>query len=560
MATESRVVLNPTTMNGGPRIATTTDGNGDEIQKVTLAGLTDGGVLRNIPVTPEGHMEVAIHSPRLPFGSLHAENLTPVMAASGVYGVNTALMKTTTGLSFGTGANTGAVTSENNLLICSTGTTAYSFAMLQSRRRVHYRPGQGIVARFTALFSAPVANSVVVGGVGTAEAGFFFGYNGTSFGILHSTGGVREVHTLTITTASTATNDYVVTLPNGTTANVTATANMTTTRTAYEISKGTFTGYDAEASGSTVVFVAKSAGPVSGSFSLAQTGAIIPAAGTDVETLAGVAPTNTWIAQTDWNGDVMDGSGSESNPSGILLDKTKGNIYQIGVQYLGFGAITFGIETAPSDANNPEFVTVHTIRSPNSRTSVTISQPAFPFTMAAYSSGSSTNVSISVASFAAFIEGNVNNLGPRSCYFNTSAITSSTTVYTPILTIRNGLSYKSRANQIVSHLLSVTGAARSTTGLTTFFLIRDATLTGPTNFAAFSTNSASDIDTGSTRCSFTDAEQVIWVGATGESSDFQFPFIDTEITLQPGETLTLAVRSVTATATCVGAVNMREDQ
>lgn len=552
-----------TTLNPGSSgdVIRTIEENGVKTQVVALAGVNDAGNIAQIPITAEGHLEVAVHSPRLPFGSLHAEALTPVFQVDGVYGINTALVTATTGLSFGTGANSGSNTSSGNKLTCATGTTAYSFATIQSRRRLRYRPGQGVVGRFAGFFSTPAANSIVVAGYGTSESGFFFGYNGTSFGILQSTGGVREIHTLTITTASTATNDYVVTLPNTATVNVTATSNSSTTKTAYEIAQGTYPGWKAEQRGATVIFLSDSAGASGGSFSLAQTGAGTPAAGTDATTLAGVAATNTWIPQASWNGDVMDGSNSTSNPSGATLDPSKGNVYQIGIQYLGFGSISFQIEAAPTNGNNPEFVTVHTIRYPNSSTSVSMSQPSFPFTMAAYSSGSTTNVSVSISSFAGFVEGEKKLIGPRSSYYNNSGVTSTTNAYTPLFTVRNDYSFASRANQAVSNLVSIHGAAKSNTGLTTYYLIKNATLSaGTPNFTQFSTQSSTYWDTAATACTFSSNSQVVWSGTVAESGDFNYAFSDDEITLQPGETVTLAVRSVTATAVCVGSLNMREDQ
>jgi len=54
-------------------------------------------------------------------------------------------------------------------------------------------------------------------------------------------------------------------------------------------------------------------------------------------------------------------------------------------------------------------------------------------------------------------------------------------------------------------------------------------------------------------------DQVIWSTTVAQDGQFAFAFSD-EVTLQPGETVTLAVRSVTATATCVGQLNTREDQ
>lgn len=534
--------------------------DGAEIQEVLIGGVKDNNSASPVSLTPEGHLEVAIHAPTNPFGSVHVEELTPVFQTDAVYGLNTQQVVATTGLSFGTGANSGAVTGANNLFKCETGTTQYSFATLQSRRRLRYRPGQGIVSRFAGFFSTPAANSIIVGGAGTGESGYFFGYNGTQFGILHSTGGVREIQTLTVTTASTATNNYVVTLPDTSTVSITATNNSSTVKTAYEISQGVFPGWKATAIGSTVVFLANSVGDKSGVFTLAQTGAGSPAAGTCVQTLAGAATTDTWYYQTAWNGDRLDGSGGDNNPSGVTLDPTKGNVYQIGIQYLGFGAVAFAIEICPTNSNNPTFVTVHTIKFNNTRTAVTQSQPSFPFTMAAYSAGSTTNVSLSVGSFGGFIEGNRVSIGPRQTYFNNSGITSSTSAYTPIFTVKSNLVFNGRANQVVSRLLSLGGAAKSTTGLTTFFLIKDATLTGTPNFAAWSATSSTLVDTAATGCSFSDNGQVVFTAPIAESANFDINFADTEITMQPGESYTLAVRSVTATATCIGTLNIREDQ
>lgn len=550
--------LNPGT---GGDIIRTIDESNVKTQVVAMAGLADNGRLINVPVTQEGHIEVALHGPRLPFGSIHTENLTPVFQSDGVYGINSFSMITATGLGAGVGSGSGSVTSSGNKLVVSTGTTSLSFASLQSRRRLKYRAGQGVVGRFAGSFSTPVANSYLVAGFGTAESTLAFGYNGTSFGILYSTGGVREIHTFTVTTASTATNDYVVTLPNTATVNVTATNNSSTTRTAYEISQGTFPGWKASAVGATVVFVADSAGNKSGSFSLAQTGAVTPAAGTDAETLTGANPTDTWIPQASWNGDVMDGSDSTSNPSGFNLDPSKNNVYQIHVQYLGAGPLTFYVEATYEDGNQPEFVRVHTINFPNTSTSVSLSQPNFPFLAAAYSAGSTTDISVSIGSFAGFIEGQTKNLGPRVSYDVDTTVTSSTSAYTPIFTVKNALTFQGRPNQAVVYLLDYGGSAKGNANAQTkFYLVRNATLTGPVNYIAASSSSCCHVDIAATGMSDPTRSQKIHAKPLAESADFDYPFSDREITIQPGETVTLCVRSITSTAACTGTLNTREDQ
>ena len=545
--------------NGGDVIRTILK-DGVKTEAVVLMGTQDNSALAFVPATAEGHLEVAVHAPRLPFGSVHTEKLAPVFQGDGVYGVNGFGIVQSTGLAVGTGSGSGSITSVNNKIVASTGTTQYSFASVQSRRRLRYKAGQGVVGRFAGFFTGAVANSILVAGFGTAETTLAFGYNGTSFGILYSTGGVREIHTFTVSTASTSTQPYNVTLPNTAVVNVTATNNGSTTQTAYEISKGTFPGWSAAAVGSTVVFVASSAGNKSGSFTLAQSGAATPAAGSDAETLAGVASTDTWIYQADWNGDVMDGSGSALNPSGFDLDPTKGNVYQIGVQYLGFGSISFQIE-AYNGTNNPEFVTVHTIKYPNTSTSTSLSQPAFPFLAAAYSAGSTTDCSVSIGSYAGFNEGDQVNLGPRTSPSRDSVISSSTTAFVPILTFRNGFVFNGRANQSVIHLLDVNGAAQGNANASTkFYVVRNAELTGPVNFTSWASTSCGFWDVAATGMTTPPNENIVFTRAIGQTNDFGYAFSDREITLQPGETMTLCVKSLSATASCTGGINMREDQ
>lgn len=533
----------------------------DHPMPVKLRGITNNGNNVDTKSTSEGHLEVAIHSPRLPFGSLHTESLTPEFQVDSVYGLNDRELITTTGHAVTPGAaNSGQNTGDNNLFKCSTGTTAYSFASIQSRKRIRYRAGQGIVGRFTALFSAPAADSILVAGLGTAESGFYFGYNGTSFGILYSNGGVREIQTLTITTPSTATDNYNVSLAGNTT-NVTATNNNSTTKTAYEISKGTFPGWRAYARGATVVFISNSVGNKTGTFSIAQSGAVTPAAGSFVETNAGVASNDTWIPQSSWNTDKMDGQGA----SGVTLNPLKGNVFQIHIQYLGFGTINFQIEAAFGN-NNPEFITVHTINYPNNYTSTSLTQPSFPFTMSAYSSGSTTDVSVSCASMAGFIEGVKKLTGPRMTFFieTNGFVGSTSSTYYPLFTIRNEYTHShngttEKANQSIVYPLSLSCSHDDATPIT-FFLIRDATLNGTPSFSRHDAASCIYIDTAATTCSFSRNSQVQFAFALGQSNGGAYSFED-ELSLQPGETLTLAARAVTGTATYViASLNTREDQ
>jgi hypothetical protein len=511
------------------------------LTKAVLSGVTDSGSYRDAAFTGEGHLEVAIHGPRNPFGSLHAESLTPIIQNDAVYGLNTTSILSTTNAS-------GTVTAANSMFVCQTGTTIYGAGSLQSRRRLRYRPGQGIIARFTALFTTPVASSYQIAGLGHPEDGIYFGYKDTTFGILYINRGVREIRTLTVTTASTTTENITVKLNNVDTT-VAVTNSASTVKTAYEIASGTYTGWKAEQIGSTVVFVKDAVGLNSSTFSVTGTTVV----GAFAQTLAGAAVVESFIAQSTWNGDKMNGTGY----SGVTIDPTKLNVFQIGVQYLGAGAITFQVEAAFA-GNNPEWVNVHTMLLPNTLTATTWSNPSFPLTMSAYSAGSTTNLTVKSGSFAGFIEGEKKLVGPRYSYLNSVTTVGSTNLQC-LFTVRNQRIYGGKANQGIVNLVSI-GAALKHTSPCFIYLIKNAVLAGTPNFAVYSVNSLTCFDTAATTCTYASNDQLIWVGLMGDTGDIDFAFSD-EITLQPGETLTVAAKAVTGTPSYVAAsLNTREDQ
>lgn len=523
--------------------STLSDYSDAAITKSVIAGRTDGGSYVNIPATSEGHLEVAIHAPRLPFGSIHTEGLTPVFQTDGVYGINTTNVLSSTNASGGT-------TTTDSAFSCSTGVTIGGAGSLQSRRRLRYRPGQGMVVRYTALFTSPVAASYQIAGVGHPEDGVYFGYVGTVFGILYTNRGVREVQTLTVSTASTTAENITITL-NGAITTVAVTNSGSTLRTAYEISQGVYPYWEAEVVGSTVVFVSQSVGNKAGAFTL--TGATT-AVGTFAETRAGVAVTEEVIAQTDWNVDKMDGTGY----SGIILDKTKFNVYQIGIQYLGAGAITFQIEAAFT-GNNPEWITVHTMRLPNSLIKTTFGNPSFPFTMSAYSNGSSgTNLTVKCGSFAGFIEGEKRTTGPRFSYTASSASVTAV-AFRALFTVRNSRVFSGRTNQSVVNILGLNAALKHNFPCT-IYVFKNATLAGNPNFIQYHTTSCTYLDTAATTCTIANNSLLVWSGTLGDTGNFDHVFTD-ELTLQPGESLTVAAISSSGNPNFVNAsINTREDQ
>lgn len=527
-------------------------------------GQTDNGLFKFVPVSQEGHLETEIHGPLNPFGSVHTENLTPIFQTDAVYGLNSGQVQIPVTVS-----GSGVANGNNNVFRVETGTTIYSQAVIQGVKRLRYRAGQGIVGRFAALFNGGIASSYAIAGFGTASDGVYFGYGNTnnladtSFGILYVRGGVREIKTLTVSTGATSASNCTITL-NGTAFTVPLTAASNIQRTVYEISTYTgYTGWDAyTASPTTVVFIRNSAGTTAGtqSFGAGTTGA----AASIAQTQAGAASTDTFIAQSAWNGDTLDGSNSVNNPSGVLLDPTKGNVYQVGIQYLGFGTITFKIETVAANSNNAKWSTVHTLKLPNTLTSTSFTNPSFPFTMAAYSAGSTTNVGVSVGSYAGFIEGAKMLQGNRFSYFKQLTTVGATNLQA-LFTVMNTRYYQGKANQAVINLLSVSGAIKHTSPVI-YYLIKGGTLQGNPSFDQLATNSASVYDTSATTVTYTTGDQLLWTGHLGDTGELDHHFSNgsfnaEELTLQPGEWITLAAKATTGTPSYVtGSLNTREDQ
>lgn len=462
-----------------------------------IVGETDGGKFLNVPVDTNGHLEVALHSPLNPFGSVHTENLSPVFQTDAVYGINSAQVITTS-------AGTGSYSGNDSMFSVSTGTTIYSQASLQSRRRLRYRPGQGVVGRFTARYTSPSPLSYQIAGFGHAEDGVYFGYKDLAgstpeFGILYTKRGVREVQTLTITTGSSTDENVTVTL-NGVAFSVPVTNSGNIQRTVWEISRYNYTGWRCYPSGATVVFVASDAGNRTGAFTFSGTTAV----GTFSETKAGVSATEQFIPQSEWNGDKLDGTGN----SGVTLDPTKGNVFQINIQYLGFGAIEFKVEIARA-GNNPTWVTVHSINNPNTLTQSNFGNPSFPFTMAAYSAGSTSNLTVESASFAGFVEGKIETRGNRFVYTRGVAATVTTGAYHAIGTILNKLYYGNKASQVVVNIKEFSAHIEDNASGGTVYLIRNGSLVGNPNFQNYSSTSSTEWDTAATSVTFSDNNQVV---------------------------------------------------
>lgn len=439
----------------------------------------------DVTALPVGSELFATHM-RLPqdaFGVSAVVEPVPVIQASFVFGCPAHLWTSYNTL---TGTTT-TVSTGTSVATASTGANAASIAEITSRNRYCYKSGQSLRARFTSLFSLPAVNGFQVVGIGTQD-GYAVGYNGTDFGFLHRRGGVAEVRTLTITTASTTAENVTVTL-DGVATLVAVTNSGNTVTTAREISVGNYSaagpGWDAYQQGSTVIFVARRFGSRVGAYTVAGTTIV----GAFAQTLAGVAPTDTWISQTTWNGDRLDGSSGANNPSGATLNPQRLSVWQVIIPYLGAGNVVLQWQ----DPTTGQWTTCHAFKNPNALTTPTSRNPNYKLWVGAQGAA---NIAASSASMSLFSDGPVVLLGPRVSVPPSFKTNVGNAAEIPIVSVRVNPVYQSEANLGGFLPLVIVVSAQATGNVILRFYL-NATLTG-NNFGAVNAFSSLAYDTAAT--------------------------------------------------------------
>ena len=376
------------------------------------------------------------------FGEPLAISPTAVVQLDGIYGTTTDVIQK---YNNGTGSNAGSV---SGVFQVDTGTTQGGYGVLRSKRFVRYRPGQGVVTRFTAAFTTGVAGSLQFAGFANQENRVAFGWNGNRFGVVRSSGGKATILLMTITTAPNATQTATITL-NGVAYTVTlrnTTAAAAVTAIAERV--GGYGGWLFQQTNGAMLWLAPSLGPMNGRFSFTRTG---NATATFEVKQAGVAQTDNWTYQEDWNVDKLDGSGGiDTNPSGMILDHTKLNVYQIAMRWLGVGVISYAIE----DQASGTMVYVHREHYTNQHTSPHVDNPSFKITYGAYNTTNTTNLTVRGASMYGAIEGTIHlNELTRSWTVSKGSLAQNTVHH--MMTIKNsvvtnGLAGANNGNYVIN--------------------------------------------------------------------------------------------------------------
>ena len=185
------------------RVEISSEFSGEPIH-MQIVGETYSGIQKSVRVTPSSDLSVEIDGSNVSaFGDIITAPNFPIMQFDFVHTLVTAGSMNQVGGAYIT--NTGTAGVNNGRLALTTGTNAAGSSVFISNKTARYRAGQGVTARFTGVWPTNAANSVQIIGMCsptitwtnnatapgqpiTAVAvgdGFFFGYNGTSFGIRH---------------------------------------------------------------------------------------------------------------------------------------------------------------------------------------------------------------------------------------------------------------------------------------------------------------------------------------------------------------------------------------
>ena len=460
------------------------------------------------------------------FGETAVAEPTPVVQLQFPYNINTDIIEKREN-------NAGTITQAGGMAVMQTGASANSAAHMLSILPLKYNSGQGALVRFTAIYTTGVADSIQVAGVGEVGDGLFFGYNGTAFSIDRREAGMPEIQTLSVTTgAVTATGNITINVDS--VAKVVAvTSGDTARQVAVKIADADFSdtglGWSATVDNATIIFKAWSGGDKSGTFTLADTDTT-GTVGTFDETVAGVATTNNWVAQASWSEDVSDGTG----PGGMTLDPTKGNVYQIRYQWLGYGAIEFSVENSATG----DFQLVHRIEYANAKTTPSLQNPTLPLHIMAKNNANTTNLTIKTSSMAGFIEGIESTVGLLRSSENTIGTLGTTEL--PILSIKNKVVYQSTLNRVGMEPEFLSLSTESTKPI--IFRVRlNATLTGTPAFTDIDTsNSVISVDKAAT--GLTGGRQLFSV-VLGKVDSQLVSFHDLRKRLVPGSVLTLTAEA-----------------
>jgi len=477
-------------------------------------------VLRTVASTGDGGSPSGTSA----FGENLTVPLTPVIQLDSLYGFDPREFQQFS--QFG-----GASESTGTLFKVHTGTDPYGYGVLRSNRILRYRPGQGAMARFTAAYDNPQLGVTLRAGLFAQEQALNIGYDEATnqFGILRQNGGKAHIATLTVT-AQTGSGTATITL-NDTAYPVSLTADDAI-GTAAQIASNAFAGWTVEQCDDTVRFLSTSVGEKAGAFTYSATGG---STGTIAETQAGADHTLNWTYQTDWNIDSMDGNG----PSGINMDWSKLNIFQVNFRWLGAGEIRWAVE----NPDTGDMMFIHHEHYSNRNTDVHLDNPSFKigYIAANLSANTVTDAHVFGASMMAAIEGQiVDNSYTTSATSGTKTSLNQNNLHN-LISIKNSLIYQSKINLRELKLKTLSVSSQNNDPIE-IYLILNGTLNAANEWTKIG-DFSSIIKATTTGTYVSTDEQPLVILINGINGTSTFDLSQYNVTLPPNNVVSVAVQS-----------------
>ena len=245
--------------------------------------------------------------------------------------------------------------------------------------------------------------------------------------------------------------------------------------------------------------------------------------------------------QSTWNLDKADGTGTLP-----VIDFTKGNVFKIQYQYLGFGAITFSIEEPVSG----QFVPVHRVPYANSASVPSIDNPSLHFYANLDNFTDSTALSMYIGSYAAFVEGQskLNNLLTWGKEHTDTAVTTAENCVIALQNktlIHTGPPQYTNQNSIYPFYLTVaTAGFTATATIIVYIKINPSSITGATY---------NDIDTNESYASFAingttvNNGFLVTIITLGATDSAQLDLSQFDISLEPGDIISISAKTSNGT-------------
>lgn len=260
--------------------------------------------------------------------------------------------------------------------------------------------------------------------------------------------------------------------------------------------------------------------------------------------------TDTFIAQSSFNGDKLNGTG----PSGFLYNPANLNVFRIVYGWLGASVIKFYIMNS-----NGNWILFHVIQQPNSSPIPSITNAFLPMGAQVFDPAGGSNLTLRTASWNMAIVDVNDKVGNRA-FIVTNAKAIPLATETHLLTIKNQNSFQSIQNQINLTFAAYTIGQTSGTGVPMIVRIyKNATVTGTSFSPVNATTSVTAFSTAGTYVAGTGTLYLVepFSGLSSGKSLVIPPSIY-NIVAYPGDTLTMTVQLPGGSVSVIGGIEWTE--